>query len=91
MDAALAPILALTPVRSVEEAVAVMTAIDERLPDSDGVKWFNHLYLRVTVSVRAAIGGAQFNDPVFLTMLDVVFANLYFSALAQASAEAAPW
>lgn len=86
MDAALAPILALTPVRSVEEAVAVMTAIDERLPDSDGVKWFNHLYLRVTVSVRAAIGGAQFNDPAFLTMLDVVFANLYFSALAQASA-----
>ena len=85
MDTALAPVLALTPVRSVDEAVAVMTAIDERLPDSDGVKWFNRLYLRVTVSVRAAIGGTRFNDPVFLTMLDVVFANLYFSALAQAS------
>jgi hypothetical protein len=93
MDAVLAPILARTPVRSIDEAVAAMTAIDERLPDSDGLKWFNRLYLRVTVSVRAAVGEAQFNDPDFLAMLDVVFANLYFSALAQASegiAEAPP-
>jgi hypothetical protein len=25
------------PVRSIDEAIAIMTAIDERLPDSDGV------------------------------------------------------
>jgi hypothetical protein len=87
VDAALAPILARTPVRSIDDAVAVMTAIDERLPDGDGVKWFNRLYLRVTVSVGAAVGGARsFNDPEFLAVLDVVFANLYFSALARAAA-----
>ena len=61
-----------------------MQAIDDALPDSDGVKWFNRLYLRVTVSVGAAVAAARFNDPAFLAMLDVVFANLYFSALAAA-------
>jgi len=83
----LTEILNRTPVHSIEEATAIMTAIDEVLPDSDGVKWFNRLYLRVTVSVGAAVAGARFNDVGFLTKLDVVFANLYFSALAAASAD----
>lgn len=77
----LSPILARGPVSSIEEAVAMMTAIDDNLPDSDGVKWFNRLYLRVTVSVAQAIVSAKFNDAAFLTNLDVVFANQYFSAL----------
>lgn len=81
------PILARTPVRSIEEAIAVMTAIDQALPDSDGVKWFNRLYLRVTVSVGKAVGTTQFHDTAFLTELDVVFANLYFSALADGLAD----
>ena len=58
-----------------------MTAIDEQLPDDDGLKWFNRLYLRVTVSVRKAVEGATFRDREFLAALDVVFANLYFAAL----------
>ena len=33
------------------------------------------------------MGGAKFNDAAFLTKLDVVFANLYFSALAAASTD----
>ena len=74
--------LADAPVESIDEAIALMTAIDETLADTDGVKWFNRLYLRVTLSVRDAVHGAQFHDPAFLTKLDVVFANLYFSALA---------
>ena len=78
-------ILRSTPAHSIEEATAVMTAIDARLPDSDGVKWFNRLYLRVTVSVGTAVRSAGFNDAAFMTTLDVVFANLYFSALAAAS------
>jgi hypothetical protein len=41
------------------------------------VKWFNCLYLRVTVSVNAAADTATvFQDPAFLRRLDVVFANL---------------
>ncbi len=77
----LVTILERAPVRSIEEAIAVMTAIDERLPDSDGVKWFNRLYLRVTVGVGAAVRVARFHDAAFLTRLDVDFANLYFSSL----------
>jgi hypothetical protein len=77
-------ILAATPVRSVDDALAVMTAIDSRLPDADGVKWFNRLYLRVTESVRTAVNGPTFADASFMTELDVVFANLYFTALAAA-------
>jgi len=48
----LSDILLRTPARSIDDVVAVMTAIDETLPDDDGLKWFNRLYLRVTVSVR---------------------------------------
>ena len=62
-----------------------MEAIDHGLPDNDGVKWFNRLYLRVTVSVGSAVARPEFNDTAFLTKLDVVFANLYFSALAAGS------
>jgi len=82
-------ILRRTPVRSMDEAISVMTAIDEALADADGVKWFNRLYLRVTVSVAGAVHTERFHDPAFLTMLDVVFANLYFAALAAGSTDIA--
>jgi uncharacterized protein DUF5995 len=76
----LSTILATRPARSIDEAIAAMTAIDQTLPDSDGLKWFNRLYLRVTLAVNAAIG--TFQDPAFLHRFDVVFANLYFDAAA---------
>lgn len=82
------PILLRTPVHSIEDAIAVMTAIDRTLPDSDGVKWFNRLYLRVTTSVGSAVGTQTFSDVAFMTKLDVVFANLYFSALAAGATDA---
>ena len=81
-------ILDRVPVRSIDDALVLMRAIDAELPDSDGVKWFNRLYLRVTVAVGAAVRGAQFNDAAFLSTLDVVFANLYFSALTSGLADA---
>ena len=84
---ALDKILPRVPVRSIDEAIAVMAAIDEALPDADGVKWFNRLYLRVTVSVARAVQAEQFHDPAFLATLDVVFANLYFAALAAGSSD----
>jgi hypothetical protein len=81
----LTDIIATTPVRSIDDAVRVMSAIDARLPDDDGLKWFNRLYLRVTESVRLAVGGAQrFAAPEFMAELDIVFANLYFAAIAEA-------
>src|SRR5215207_8054658 len=88
----LTDIIGRTPARSIDEVVAAMTAIDATLPDADGVKWFNRLYLRVTLSVRKAVETATFQDPEFLGALDVQFANLYFAALAAAatSVDAAP-
>lgn len=74
-----------SPVQTIQDAIALMEAIDATLPDTDGLKWFNRLYLRVTVSVGAAVRNQTFNDPAFLATLDVVFANLYFAALASAS------
>lgn len=65
-----------------------MTAIDSALPDDDGVKWFNRLYLRVTIAVRSAAADATFRDRAFLELLDVIFANLYFDAAAAGLAEA---
>src|SRR4029434_8398558 len=58
-----------------------MTAIDRLLSDSDGLKWCNRLYLRVTQSVRRAVGSTAFRDARFMSELDVVFANLYFAAI----------
>jgi len=83
----LSELLQRGPAASIGDAIALMEAIDQRLPDSDGVKWFNRLYLRVTVSVGEAVRTATFNDPVFLATLDVVFANLYFDALVAGTAE----
>jgi Family of unknown function (DUF5995) len=85
MPIAMTQVLDRTPVGSIEEALAVMQAIDHDLPDSDGVKWFNRLYLRVTMAVASAVGSRTFNDAAFMTKLDVVFANLYFSALTAGS------
>ena len=63
----LSTILAEKPVASIEQAVGVMSAIDGALPISDGVRWFNHLYLRVTLAVRTAMGQSHgFQDPAFL-------------------------
>jgi hypothetical protein len=70
-----------TPSASVDEVVGVMTAIELALPKSDGLWWFNHLYLRVTLGVRAAMTTTSFHDTAFLERLDVVFADLYFDAL----------
>ena len=80
----LTDILRPAPVSSIDEVLSMMTAIDRLLPDSDGLKWFNRLYLRVTQSVRRAVGSTAFHDARFMSELDVVFANLYFAAIAAA-------
>lgn len=78
----LTDILRAAPVSSIEGVLSIMTAIDNRLPDADGLKWFNRLYLQVTRGVRQAVAGPAFRDARFMSELDVVFANLYFSAIA---------
>jgi hypothetical protein len=89
----LSQILTRRPATSVDDAVDIMTTIDRELPDADGVKWFNRLYLRVTEAVRQAVTSrVTYRDPEFIARLDVVFANLYFDAGAagDANPSAAP-
>jgi hypothetical protein len=74
---------------TIEEVIDIMVALDRDLPDVDGVKWFNRLYLQVTLSVREAVTTTTFRDPAFLATLDVVFANLYFDAIAAGDADPA--
>ncbi len=59
-----------------------MQAIDALLPTEDGLKWFNRLYLMVTQQVDLHPPGGAWQSPAWLTRLDVVFAGLYFGAVA---------
>src|SRR5262249_36620953 len=73
------------------DVVGILSSIDGVLPDDDGLKWFNRLYLRVTTAVQDAIAnGVTLQDPVFVARLDVGFANLYFDAAAAVDPLTAP-
>jgi hypothetical protein len=72
---------------NIAEVVDIMEMLDRELSDADGLWWFNRLYLRVTLAVRSAVTTTTFRDPAFLERLDVVFANLYFDAVAAGDTE----
>jgi hypothetical protein len=61
--------------------LARLQAVSDALGVTDGVSRFNHLYLEVTRSVDGTANTAGFEDPGFLTALDVTFAGMYFAAL----------
>jgi hypothetical protein len=58
-----------------------MQAIDALLPDNDGLKWFNRLYLMVTEQVDLRPPGGAWQSPEWLSRLDIVFAGIYFTAI----------
>lgn len=66
---------------SIDEVIARMRSISSALPSSDGVACFNRMYLEVTLGVSQQVAQGSFGDPAFVSHLDVVFANLYFSAV----------
>src|SRR5580704_9977765 len=68
-------------VAAIADVITTMEAIDSALPGSDGLKWFNKLYLKVTQQVDAHPPPGGWHDPTWLTRLDVVFAQFYFSAV----------
>jgi hypothetical protein len=70
-----------TPVDSVPEVIALLEAIDETLAEADGLKWFNWLYLNVTRAVNASLTVEHWQNPLWISTLDVVFARLYLNAL----------
>jgi len=66
----------------IADVIATMRSIDALLPENDGLKWFNRMYLMVTDDVNAKPPGGLWKNPVWLERLDVVFAGFYFDALA---------
>lgn len=67
----------------IQAVAARMEAVAAPLGPDDGVRRFNELYLAVTVEVaRVEAQSSTFEDPAFVTRLDVVFADLYFAAVA---------
>jgi hypothetical protein len=66
---------------AIGQVIQVMQQIDDCIASSDGLKWFNRLYLSVTQQVDLQPLGS-WKDPSWLVRLDVVFAGFYFRALA---------
>ena len=69
------------PPATIADVLTVMEKIDALLPGDDGLKWFNLLYLKVTQQVHASPPPGGWEDSAWLTRLDVVFAQFYFTAL----------
>lgn len=67
--------------QNIDEVVELLVAIDELLPSNDGLKWFNVLYLMTTQEVLRQPPPNGWQNPVWLTRLDVVFAQMYRDAL----------
>lgn len=70
--------------------VARMEEIAAPLDENDGVRRFNELYLAVTREVAEKTAAATFEDATFIARLDVVFADLYFSAVDEDAAGREP-
>ncbi|HET9366270.1 MAG TPA: DUF5995 family protein [Candidatus Angelobacter sp.] len=80
------PLLAIvsTPPTTIDGVIQVMQGLDSALASNDGLKWFNLLYLKVTQQVLNNPPQNCWQAPVWIARLDVIFANLYFAALADA-------
>lgn len=80
-DGKLSDLLAAADIAKIEDVISTMRAIDALLPNEDGLKWFNALYLMVTCSVGESSKTASWKDAAWLNRLDIVFAKLYFDAI----------
>jgi hypothetical protein len=70
----------------IEAVAARMDAIAAPLPENDGVRRFNELYLAVTRAVALESATTTYADPAFISRLDIVFADLYFEAIDESEA-----
>lgn len=82
-DAVLAQLEATNSMTSIGQVLQVMQNLDNALPATDGLKWFNLLYLDVTQAIYSPSPPIAWADEPWLTHLDIVFAQLYFDALRQ--------
>jgi hypothetical protein len=61
---------------TIRDVIEQMRTLEAALSATDGVAFFNHLYLRVTEAVAAAITAGVFADRAFMERLDVIFGGL---------------
>jgi hypothetical protein len=80
-DQKLLTLLKAANVNGVQDVITTMRGIDGVLPEEDGLKWFNALYLMVTCGVEEQSRNGNWQDAAWLNRLDVVFAKLYFAAI----------
>src|SRR5438105_4739332 len=73
-------IRAMPAVDTIDQVVERLQELDRSLPPSDGVRWFNRLYLEVTLAVRDWVRERPLEAPPFLEQVDVFFGNAYFAA-----------
>jgi uncharacterized protein DUF5995 len=70
---------------SITGVVEVLRALDDILDGTkDGLKWFNSLYLQVTLAAQKRVVSGDFDTPqgtTFIANLDAVFASFYITAL----------
>jgi Family of unknown function (DUF5995) len=66
---------------TIAQVIDIMQQIDDCLSNNDGLKWFNQLYLAVTQQVDLE-PVTNWEDPAWLTSLDIVFAGFYLRAVA---------
>jgi len=84
-DSVLAAAVAAAP-QSISDVVALLDRIESTCADTDGLMWFNWLYLQVTDAIQARVNAGGFADPAWLAVLDVQFAGFYFAAVRSALA-----
>lgn len=94
-DKQLSQITSGPPPATISDVLIVMSRIDNLLPNDDGLKWFNLLYMRVTQQVATNPPAGGWENLAWLTRLDVVFAQFYLDAISNwlngAAAVPSPW
>ena len=90
-DAKIVTAVAAVP-HSIDDVVGILNSVDAVCADNDGLKWFNWLYLQVTLAVQARVNApGGFTDSGWIAALDVEFAGFYLGAIRAAlSSGAAP-
>src|SRR5262249_16488535 len=76
---AIIPIMRFPPDTTLDTVVEAMARLS--FADDDGVRYFNRVYTDVTREVARQLSVGAFEEPRFMTVLDVRFAELYIDAL----------
>ena len=78
-DENLTQVISNAMINGFDDLINTMHNLDANLPNRDGLKWFNLLYLKVTEALRDNPPVEGWENPQFLERLAVVFAGMYLA------------